>query len=510
MADLNALIARGYQFQPPPDPFAQYAKQQQLQQGEQANQLNQMKMQEYQRGMEEQNQLRQLYSTPGIDQTSPEFSRRMAAISPTAYQSYIKSVQEGKKSAADIALAEARTLEAGAGTATKKQQLAKDQRDFVKDSLSSLSFNPSDANITAFAEDAVLNKYLTPEQAQARKDQLLAMPIDQRKIYLAQQGMSTADTAKLFESKPVEKTDGQTKWMEETNPRLPTFGQRMTGAPTVQMKATPGEQLTAGTAASRLAFDQQKFTWEKANPGHELIQNADGEYYAVDKRTRELTPLMIGGGATAAATPAGGGQGARGVAPAGGVPVGRTAPAAGVPFVGKSAALTESQGNAALFGSGMAQAQNVLTKASSKGVDTAPVTTSIVQGIVKYVPFGVGDKLVQDVMSVAQQDPTKFFGPDVEQQKVGQAQLAFAISYLRKTSGAAFGQSELVNTMNEFFPSVGEDKAVITQKAKARERVVEGMKLGAGSQGGKFIKQYQEEDSGTSASSANDPLGLRK
>ena len=60
MADLNALIARGYQFQPPPDPFAQYAKQQQLQQGEQANQLNQMKMQEYQRGMEEQNQLRQL------------------------------------------------------------------------------------------------------------------------------------------------------------------------------------------------------------------------------------------------------------------------------------------------------------------------------------------------------------------------------------------------------------------------------------------------------------------
>ena len=48
MADLNALIAQGYQFQAPPDPFVQYGKMQQLQQGEQANQLNQMKMQEAQ------------------------------------------------------------------------------------------------------------------------------------------------------------------------------------------------------------------------------------------------------------------------------------------------------------------------------------------------------------------------------------------------------------------------------------------------------------------------------
>jgi hypothetical protein len=480
---------------------------QQLDVGEQTNQLNRMKMQEYQRGMEEQNQLRQLYATPGIDQNSQEFSRRMAAISPTAYQAHVKSVQEGKKSAADIGLAEARTLEAGAGTAQKKQQLAKDQRDFVRDSLSSLSFNPSDANITAFAEDAVLMKHLTPEQAQAKKDQLLAMPVEGRKVYLAQQGMSTADTAKLFESKPVEKTDGQTKWMEETNPRLPTFGQRMTGAPTVQMKATPGEQLTAGTAAASLTFQKQKFDWEKANPGHDLVQGEGGEYFAVDKKTRAMTPLMVGGAAPAAAAPMGGGQGARGVV---GVTDGGRAAPAGVPFVGKSAALTESQSNAALFGSGMAQAQNVLTQASKKGVDTAPVTTSVVQGIVKYVPFGVGDKLVQDVMSVAQQDPTKLFGPDAEQQKVGQAQLAFAIAYLRKTSGANFGQSELVNTMNEFFPSIGEDKSMIQQKAKARERVVEGMRLAAGSQGAKFIKQYQGEDTGGVAPSANDPLGLRK
>jgi hypothetical protein len=61
MADLNALIAQGAQFRPPPDPFAQYAQMQQLQQGQQANQLNQLKMQEYQRESAATNALNQAY-----------------------------------------------------------------------------------------------------------------------------------------------------------------------------------------------------------------------------------------------------------------------------------------------------------------------------------------------------------------------------------------------------------------------------------------------------------------
>lgn len=509
MADLNALIAQGYQFQAPPDPFAQYAKMQQLDQGEQANQLNRMKMQEYQRGMEETNAMRRL------DPTSATYLQDITRINPEKGFAFAKMQQE-------------------AGTARtegdiKRTKLLADKLAMLPDAYRMADTPEAYLQLhESIHADPVIGPYLksvgaTPDKGRAAIQQA----VETGKFDELRRG-SMQSVSQLLESmKPLVMGASSSVYSPQTG--------AFTQAPAAPAAATEVKKLlaerdalplgdpkrkiydqqikdlgsTAQVARDRLAFDQQKFTWEKANPGHELIQNADGEYYAVDKRTRELTPLMIGG-ATAAATPAGGGQGARGVAPAGGVPVGRTAPAAGVPFVGKSAALTESQGNAALFGSGMAQAQNVLTKASSKGVDTAPVTTSIVQGIVKYVPFGVGDKLVQDVMSVAQQDPTKFFGPDVEQQKVGQAQLAFAISYLRKTSGAAFGQSELVNTMNEFFPSVGEDKAVITQKAKARERVVEGMKLGAGSQGGKFIKQYQEEDSGTSASSANDPLGLRK
>ena len=88
MADLNALIARGYQFQPPPDPFAQYAKQQQLQQGEQANQLNQMKMQEYQRGMDETNAMRRL------DPTSATYLQDITRINPEKGFAFAKLQQE--------------------------------------------------------------------------------------------------------------------------------------------------------------------------------------------------------------------------------------------------------------------------------------------------------------------------------------------------------------------------------------------------------------------------------
>jgi len=88
MADLNALIAQGYQFQPPPDPFAQYAKMQQLDQGEQTNQLNRMKMQEYQRGMEETNAMRRL------DPTSATYLQDITRINPEKGFAFAKMQQE--------------------------------------------------------------------------------------------------------------------------------------------------------------------------------------------------------------------------------------------------------------------------------------------------------------------------------------------------------------------------------------------------------------------------------
>jgi hypothetical protein len=90
MADLNALIAQGYQFQAPPDPFVNYAKMQQLDQGEQTNQLNRMKMQEYQRGMEETNAMRRL------DPNSETYLQDIMRINPKMGFEFGKLQREAK------------------------------------------------------------------------------------------------------------------------------------------------------------------------------------------------------------------------------------------------------------------------------------------------------------------------------------------------------------------------------------------------------------------------------
>lgn len=84
MADLNALIAQGAQFQAPPDPFVQYGRMQQLEQGQQANQLNQMKMQEMQAANAERNALRQL------DPSSADYENQLFKVNPTMGIAYRK------------------------------------------------------------------------------------------------------------------------------------------------------------------------------------------------------------------------------------------------------------------------------------------------------------------------------------------------------------------------------------------------------------------------------------
>ena len=90
MADLNALIAQGYQFQPPPDPFVQYGRMQQLEQGQQTNQLNRMKMQEAQRSMEETNALRRL------DPASATYLQDVTRLNPKLGFEFAKSQREAK------------------------------------------------------------------------------------------------------------------------------------------------------------------------------------------------------------------------------------------------------------------------------------------------------------------------------------------------------------------------------------------------------------------------------
>lgn len=487
MADLNALIAQGAQFQAPPDPFVQYGRMQQLEQGQQANQLNRMKMEEAQRSMEETNALRRL------DPASETYLQDVTRLNPKLGFEFAKSQREAKTADTEGQI--------------KSTKLVADKLALLPD-----AYRMADTPEAYLAvhksvhADPVLGPYLkslgaTPEKGLASlEDAVRTGKFDQLRMGSMQSVSQLLDSMKpvvVGASSSVYNPNKGTFAQAPAAPIGPTDIRRLIMERDALPPGDPNRALydqqikdlgaTAQNARDRLAFDRIKFNYETANPSYELkeILQPDNttQVVAVNKKTLQAVPVMMAGALGAA--PAGAGRGAVGV------PSGQVGPSTPLVGAAKAGALTEAQGNAALFGSAMAQAQGVLAEVEKRGTRTGPVTTSLAQGIVKYVPLGVGDKLVGDVYALAMQDPTKLFGPDVDQQKLGQAQLAFSIAYLRKTSGAAFGPSELANTVNEFFPQIGEDASVTKQKSEARKRAIRGMKISAGKEGSKFIEEYE-------------------
>lgn len=272
---------------------------------------------------------------------------------------------------------------------------------------------------------------------------------------------------------------------------------------------------TAENARQRLRFDQNKFAWEKANPGFELKEADDGSVVGVNKRTLQAFPVTIGGAAPAAtggapaAAPAATGAGLPGARiPAPQAPLAGATPTAGRPLMGKSPSMTETQSNAAMFGGAMTQAQNTIDQLEKKGTVKNAVVPGLLSGLVNMVPWGGGQGMSDVIASTFNADPTGLIGPDAAQQKLAQAQLAFATAYLRKTSGAAFGASEIANTIKEFFPLQGEGDSVIKQKAASRKRAVEGMKISTNAEGKKYIETFGGGAGGIAGATPSDPLGL--
>jgi hypothetical protein len=219
---------------------------------------------------------------------------------------------------------------------------------------------------------------------------------------------------------------------------------------------------TAQVARDRLTFDRQKFDWEKANPGFDLIQNADGEYYAVDKRTRALTPLMIGGNAaTAAAAPASSAV----ATPAGGVPVGRTAPAAGVPFVGKTAGgTTEGERKAATLLQRLAFSQSQLTQALVDDPDAAK------PGVFASAVAKLSTPLANTLTPEARQ-------------RVESAQLDMLDAALTLGTGAAYTREQLEGYRSAYFPSIGDGAKQVKDKKARLENVISAAQIAAGKAG---------------------------
>lgn len=496
MADLNALIAQGAQFQAPVDPFVQYGRMQQLQQGQQANQLNQMKMEEAQAAAVERNALR------GLDPTSADYESQLFKVNPQLGIAYRK---------------ERTTAEAQQATQQAQQaQALKTNLDNHRSFLVGVNDQPSyDAWRTLTAQNIPELASILPAQFSAEvKDSLLKKADDVSKQLTTAPVLSTLakyqkELAALPPGDPMRQTyiDAIAKESQfAPTPLSDTarlIAERDKLPPGSPNRALYDRQIadlgaTAQNARDRLAFDQRKFAYEQANPGKTIkeITQEDGstKVFAIDNRTGMATQVMMAGAPGAA--PAGGGRGAEGV------PGGQVGP--GTPLVGaaKAGALTEAQGNATAFGMRMKDSHAALKDLENKGVTNTGVIGGTVGGVVGLVPL-IGDKLTAGVNNIYNVLPQVLGGYSAEQQQVLNGRINFVTALLRKESGAAISPSEFSTAEKLYFPRPGDDATVIKQKQNARDLAIKAMKVQAGP-GAKAIDEL-----GTSGSASNDPLGIR-
>jgi hypothetical protein len=299
----------------------------------------------------------------------------------------------------------------------------------------------------------------------------------------------------------------------QNNPMMPGYGQPIAGA-AITKTPTIGER----TAQGQLSLGQQRFAFEKANPGFELKEDSEGNFFGVNKRTLQAIPVMVGGAAPAAApaAPGAGMPGPRMPAPATQAIPGMTsvldqpapaaaAPVTGTPLRGKGTALTESQGNATAYGLRMKEANAILEPLENAGKTNTGLIKNVVGGFVGLTPL-LGEKLEDASGSIFNALPRVLGGLSPEQQQVAQARINFITAILRKESGAAIGANEFATAEKNYFPKPGDDAATIAQKQQARRTAIKAMEIQAGP--GARQMGGAGGTGGVPGASANNPLGL--
>jgi hypothetical protein len=285
MALVNPNIAMSFR-QPEiqaPNALAQYAQIQQIMSGQQAQDLARYQLGAAQRAESTQNALSEAYAQ-SIDPATGkiDYNKLTGLVAARGAGAQLPAIQKTRSEAETAQLAADKT----------KLEIQAAKRKFGDELRRGLSANPSDANIIAFGEDAVLQGLYTPEQVKTTVSQLLALSPADRVRVLAQSGASAG------ELKPTTSV-GPTGIVQ-----IPAFSDKATvvqgtGA---AFQMTPAQiaqneiaQKQLRVSQGNLGVAQARLAWEKSNPGYELQQTEDGSFVGINKRTLQATPVTMGG-----------------------------------------------------------------------------------------------------------------------------------------------------------------------------------------------------------------------
>jgi hypothetical protein len=492
---IDPNIAMGFKGIELQNPLAQYGQIAAIQNAQNQNALAQFQLGSARRQEESQNALSQAYQQ-SINPQTGELDPKML-VSNVAKSSAAHLLPDIQSKLLESETKRATLAKTTQETSAGEFKLAQDK---LKHGWMSMGEASTPQAAIEKLNDGVKRGYFDFATASAEAQKLQNMTPEQYQQYRIKKVMGLLDAKDQLGAmlpKVARQEAGGKVVSIQDNPMLPGYGLPVAGMD-ITKTATIGEI----TGQGQLGLARQKFAWEQANPGFELKEDADGNFFGVNKRTLQASPVTIGGPAPATApmaTLAGVGMPSARIPAIPGMTsvLDQQAPAAtpaasmaGTQLVGKGQAMTEAQSNAAMFGGAMAQAQNTIKQLEKSGTVKNAVVPGLLTGLAQMVPFGVGQGIGNVIESTFNADPTGLIGPDAAQQKLAQAQLAFATAYLRKTSGAAFGASEVSNTIKEFFPLIGEGDKVIAQKSAARDRALEGMKISTSKEGKKYIENY--------------------
>jgi len=260
---LNPNIALGVRPLEVPNQLAQYGQVQQLMAARDAQQLNALKMQEAQSAMEERNALRRL------NPSAPDYEEQLFKVSPQLGINYRK---------------ERATTEAQEAARKKSEfDLTAARRKFGDDLKRNLSANPSDENVVAWGQDAVLQGIYTEDQVAATVQQLLTIPPQQRASILSQAGASASE---LKPSTQTINRGGATELVQ-----VPAFG----GAPAT-LGSYADVPLPANVQAQRIDIARQsRPPRAEAAPRTQQITLSDGSLGIVNMDTGVITPSTMAG-----------------------------------------------------------------------------------------------------------------------------------------------------------------------------------------------------------------------
>lgn len=230
------LQAKLPQFQ---DPINQFAKAQELN-------VNALKMQELQRGLEEEQAIRNYLA--GKDLSKPETRAGLSQFGKSG-------LAVGKLlSEQETAALQARKL---------KGEITKQDYDDFKKRTADLAFNPSDENILAHLQDGILRNQTTQAAAQQQWAQISKMNPEQRRQYFTQMSV---DVGKRYEMENLSEFQKRNLALTERGQNITLRGQDLGRIPvgyrqtaTGDIEPIPGGPTTTTLSPKEIQAREAKF-----------------------------------------------------------------------------------------------------------------------------------------------------------------------------------------------------------------------------------------------------------